>query len=58
MLISHEWIWNGKIPPPQLDEIDDPGIKKDLGIIVPEKALEVPAETEGPTQVSTPETEG
>ena len=33
--VDMEW----QDPPPQLDEIDDPGIKQDLGLIAPATAL-------------------
>ena len=44
----------GQEPPPQCFEIDDPDIPQDPSTIVPE----FPADPDGPTQVSTPTTEG
>ena len=44
----------GQEPPPQVVEINDPDIPQDPSLIAPE----VPAEIYGPTQASTPDTEG
>ena len=44
----------GQDSPPQVVEIDDPEIPQDPSLIAPE----VPADPDGPTQVSTPSTEG
>ena len=44
--------------PPQVIKIDDTEIPQDPSIIEPETALYVPDEPDGPTKVSTPDTEG
>ena len=44
----------GQEPPPQVVEINDPDIPQDPSIIAPE----VPADIDGPTQFSTPATQG
>ena len=50
----------GQAPPPhtQVVEIYYPYISQDPSLIAPETALEVPADSEVPTQVSTPAIEG